>query len=244
MKEPSDSILEIQLNRMLDGGRVVPWIRVSHNKGDGAGGHFYSGPPPENATVDGYHLQSAWLQLVVADLRYSYELAEVDGAVVIKSLTVSGHNYVVPRGGLTTRQLRSASTEWALEQARDLYWEIQKWHSETRRHRSEKAWSDPVFECFQLLGIQRPIGEQPRRRQRPDYVTAEIAATYASLVADGWPNPRQETAGRHGYSAKGIDVVLRDARERDMLTRPPSSGKPGGSLTYYGQRLLATRPPD
>jgi hypothetical protein len=94
--------------------------------------------------------------------------------------------------------------------------------------------SDPVA---RLYGYD-PAGE-PRHRgaRHDDRFYATIAADYVRALAAGSRHPVVDVADAHHYDAEYVRDVLHDARQRELLTRPPR-GRAGGQLTEKALSVL------
>lgn len=78
---------------------------------------------------------------------------------------------------------------------------------------------------------------RPGRRGRADEFYLPFIQAYLAAVTKRSSRPVQDAASRLGYPPSYVRDLLNDARERDLLTRPPP-GRAGGRLTPKGEELL------
>lgn len=87
-----------------------------------------------------------------------------------------------------------------------------------------------------LDDLRADAARHPGVAGRPDTFYAKLALAYASEVEAGNPHPLQTLAPRLGKSPAVLQNMLRDARQRGLLTEP--KGRRPGRLTARARRLL------
>jgi hypothetical protein len=85
--------------------------------------------------------------------------------------------------------------------------------------------------------LKTELAEHPGVTGRPDAFYAKLASAYVSELEAGNPQPVSVLAPRLGKSPAVLRNMLRDARQRSLLTAAKGR-KAGGRLTAKAQRLL------
>jgi hypothetical protein len=124
----------------------------------------------------------------------------------------------IPDGGLPARALRGLRTTEALERV-----------SRILRH------------GVRLPGFSPEALDEARWRIRSDRLLAEISTAYVEVLDSGAPirelTRRLADQGVH-YAEATIRDLVNEARNRELLTRPPK-GRAGGQLTEKAKQLLS-----
>jgi hypothetical protein len=132
-----------------------------------------------------------------------------------------------PDGGLTRRLLRAVPLGRAVDLAREA---VASWLE------------DPAIATVAQAGFSETgAPRRPGRKPRPDSFYAEIAALYVDALRRGSRHAVEDTrqaweGGR--YDKAYIRDQLSVARDRELLTRPPAKGVPGGELTRKARDAL------
>jgi hypothetical protein len=117
---------------------------------------------------------------------------------------------------------RAREEERALQRLAEWKPEADKWHVRAAGYLSVDT-------------LQAP--RRPGRRGRPDLFYAEFASEYVE-IAKTTPHATAELARRRDYDPRYVRDLLNQARNRGLLTRPPS-GRAGGTLTPKAIALLS-----
>ena len=146
---------------------------------------------------------------------------------------VSGHLDRVPRGGLTTRELRSlqprAALTDALKDAREVF-RIGVLHP----HPGWQLLSAGAWQAHkEARGLVPPSKRRLTRQQR----LALVASYYAEGGAAGSRRRNAEIAEALGRSATQIRDDVYAARREGLLTEGPGRGRAGGSLTAKARAI-------
>jgi hypothetical protein len=80
-----------------------------------------------------------------------------------------------------------------------------------------------------------------RAGARPDELYAAVAADYVGLIERGTRSPVAELAQRRNVKKSAMRDMIREARERGLLTYF-EQGRPGGSLTDRARAILGRNP--
>lgn len=88
-----------------------------------------------------------------------------------------------------------------------------------------------------IAELKTELGQRPGVTGRPDVFYAKLASAYVSELGAGNPQPVSVLAPRLGKSPAVLRNMLRDARQRSLLTAA-NGRKAGGRLTSKAQRLL------
>jgi hypothetical protein len=81
-------------------------------------------------------------------------------------------------------------------------------------------------------------GRKGRARQRDDIYYARVAHEYAKVVRTKKKGVYLELHNRLGWSRKYLPDLVKEARRRGLLTKPPGRGQVGGRLTKKAERIL------
>lgn len=147
----------------------------------------------------------------------------------------SGHLERVPRGGLTSRELRglqpTAALTGALMDASEVF-QLGLLHP----HPGWRLLSEGALRAHQeVRGLVPPAkGRTLTRQQR----LALVAAEYAESGAAGSRRRNAEIAQALGRSATQIRDDVYAARREGLLSEGPGRGRAGGSLTPRGRAVL------
>jgi hypothetical protein len=147
-----------------------------------------------------------------------------------------GYKAAVPPGGLTARMVKSVKPGAFLDKATDIL------------RGMELTWGkDEVHKPGGVLnrqGFTRLSSQSVQRRGRPpehdDLFYAGLARDYQRIMDGGNVRaPIKQLANERDYERATIRRLLNKARERGMLTHPPSTGgQAGGRLTQLAIDLL------
>lgn len=79
---------------------------------------------------------------------------------------------------------------------------------------------------------------RPGRRGRDDLEYARLALEYATEIESGNRHPTKTLAAAHHVGVNRMSQLINEARNRGLLTRPRSKGRPGGELTDAAVELI------
>jgi hypothetical protein len=201
------------------------------------------------------HVSEAWIE-VEAEPGWiaSYRIAVKDGKPLIAEVRVfpgkvvnrtpgqwSNDAEAVPGGGLSSRVLRALH----LGEPRSLFPKFMR----NLQRRSGRESADWILAPFGIRRTDRRLGgHRPGRAGRPDEFYLIWAVAYLERVDEGNPQPVKDLANdppesiarfisAANPSVETVRGFLNEARDRGLLTRPPS-GKPGGRLTARALRII------
>ena len=148
---------------------------------------------------------------------------------------VSGHLDRVPRGGLTSRELRglqpSAALTDALMDTSEVF-QLGVLHP----HPGWRLLSEGALRAHQeVRGLVPPSMGRPLTRQQR---LALVAAKYAESGAAGSRRRNAEVAHVMGRTATQVRDDVYAARRDGLLSEGPGRGRAGGSLTAKGRAIV------
>jgi hypothetical protein len=170
-------------------------------------------------------------QAVVAELRvFPRERDPGAGQAGEWSAEVLGNRATVPGGGVTKGLLRRIPMRESAAHLRSL---LKAWQA---------AGGFPAQTVEQgFPGVVLTDRPRPERGTgRPDLFFAKLASDYADLVAKDPRRPVAELARRRGFKPAKIRDMLREARERGLLSFS-RRGQAGGELTARAREILRQR---
>jgi len=220
------------------------------------------GVPYDQVTLNrektGALVERVWLEVpITEDWTSAARLAVQNGQLVVAELRIFpnepgrqlpglwsaellGARARVPPGGLTSRMLRRVRlTEHPKHTRAVLASGVNVRRAGADVHVSAATLlANPVLGRA-LPGLNEPGGRpRPERRSgRPDRFYARLAADYARLIERGGRRPVVELARRHEVKPPRMRDMIREARERGLLTFF-TQGRPGGALTPRARVLL------
>jgi len=184
----------------------------------------------------------------------TYRVVAQDGQPVVAELCIhpSGE---VPRGGLNTRVLRQVRLgkhvaaltgviRRSLSRGRareERTVDIPAAPGRAPQTRIDFGPDDIDRDLFEGLGFEKPPPERRpgRPRSTSDRELADLAAAYVTAIEEGSVNPVAVAALERSYSHSHARDKLHEARERGLLTRPPTAGRAGGELTQKARALVS-----
>lgn len=163
------------------------------------------------------------------------DFAELPEAVLTFDIAADGSvtRLVIEAPNITTQGLRAIPV-------RRLHREAADWDAHKLVNLSAGAAMRGDLDLHaELRQLREAIDAAPRpgRRGRGDQFYAEIAAQYVRLL-DSTDNPVAAMAGAIYKSPSQVRGLLREARDRDLLTAAPA-GRAGGFLTPKAHSVLA-----
>ena len=142
------------------------------------------------------------------------------------SAEIIGFKATAPRGGLPAEVLRQVQLGAYRRHGQDFL----DWLHETKPSRPITAAPTGVG------GPGAAKGAKPRPG-KPDEFYADIAKDYVDLWTTGTPHPISQIAIRRSTSKSKVRDMVREARQRGLLT-PGQRGRIGGQLTARALELL------
>ncbi len=89
------------------------------------------------------------------------------------------------------------------------------------------------------MSTKTELARKPRGQPlRTDELVAEFARAYVEKIHQCRAHPIKELAEERNFSPENTRDIIREARKRGFLTRPPERGKAGGKLTPKARRIL------
>ncbi len=183
----------------------------------------------------------------------TYRLANQDGQPVIAALSIRPSGEDVPQGGLTTRILRrvrlgehlagitATVRGWASggTPREDRTTHIPAAPNRSAQERVTFGAEDLDRDVAEGLGFSEPPRERrPGRPGKSDREFAKLAVEYVEALDQPSTRPTADVAKKRGYDPAHIRDGIHEARERGLLTRPPTKGRAGGELTAKARQLL------
>jgi hypothetical protein len=175
-------------------------------------------------------------QVVVAELRiFPSEPAFTRRAPGVWSAELLDDAAPVPRGGLSAETVRKVRLT-------DYRRYTKKILDDLRNKYSSANAREVIDRLLGPVAAAQPLA-RPRRARgggRPDTFYAKLADEYARATERGSRQPVADLAKRHNTKKPRMRDMIREARERGLLTFF-AQGRPGGTLTQRGRELL--KPP-
>jgi hypothetical protein len=179
------------------------------------------------------------------------------GQPVIAEVAIRPRGEEVPRGGVTSRLLREVKLG---EHFADLTAQLQRRTPSVRPVEERTTYAeretrvDMTGEELDTYAFSFEEGEPKPRRGRPGLSNlhyAKLAQAYVAALGRGSRRPTADAAAALSYEPSHVRDGLNKARDRGLLTRPETPGRPGGQLTGKAELLLfkadmaerAKRPP-
>ncbi len=133
----------------------------------------------------------------------------------------------VPPGGLGSTELRKLHLGAFVPTLR--------WHLWAEAD-GQAAYVSTIDDAFKEAILAQP--KRPGRAGHPDKFYATIAKAYVDALQRGSKSPIQDLATALDYSTHHIRDLVKNARQKGLLSAAPGRGRAGGHLTDQGRELI------